>query len=82
MVNNLLPWTYDVDFASYHEVSGIQYILDRVENLHRTIGLNRRHRKDLDETLNLILINVVRFAKQKDDVARAKSLMRSLDLGG
>ena len=82
LANNLLPRTDDAEISSYHDVSGMDYILDQTEDLFKTKGLSPTHREDLDETLNLMLINVIRFAKHEKDLKRARNLMRMLDQGG
>lgn len=79
MANNVLPGTDDTDIASFYDVSGMDYILDRVEGAHSSEDLEPRWQEDLDETLNLILINVIRFAKHDEHVTRARDLMRMLD---
>ena len=79
MANNLLPRTDDAEIASYHDVDGMDYILNMVGDLHKTEGLSQTHREDLEETLNLMLIYVVRFAKHEKHLTRARELMRMLD---
>jgi Fungal Zn(2)-Cys(6) binuclear cluster domain len=78
LTNHLLPGTEDANITSCHDVSGMDYVLDRVQDLHMTKGLKPEHREDLEETLNLILINVMRFAKQEKHHIRARNLMRVL----
>ena len=82
LANNLLPSTDDAEITSYHDVSGMDYLLDQVEYLYRTKGLSQTHRDDLEDTLNLMLINVVRSAKEEKHLSKARNLMRMQDQGG
>ena len=83
LANNLLPGTDDAEITSYHDISGMDHVLARVEDLYKTSkGVSQKHREELEETLNLMLINVIRFARQEKHLTRARSLMRMLDQGG